>query len=182
MCRPPNTHEGRSCKHGSSSLGLSATSVPPVSKGSKSSGRRASRLNGSGRNVKVTKGNISRKAESREVDCPEYKHHIMHRTSQPPSCGGCGEVVMSQVRSHLNRVDHRDFPSGVRQCSRCKQDFIDQSIYDMHKAVNTCRHQAQARRDIELPWARLYLTRYPAATRIPIPCRSTLSPSSIIAF
>lgn len=171
--RPLHDVEGGSREPGSLSLGLRATSVSPANQGSKPVGHNASRINGSSRNVKVAKGNKSKRAGSRAVDCPEYKHHIMHRTAHLPSCGGCSEVVMSQVRSHLNRVDHLHFPSGVRQCSRCKKDFVDQSIYDLHQRDDTCRHQPQARRDIELPWARLYLTRYPTATRIPIPCKYT---------
>ncbi|KAJ4376413.1 hypothetical protein N0V83_001696 [Neocucurbitaria cava] len=180
--RPLHDVEGGSREPGSLSLGLSANPVSPASQGSKLVGHRASRVNGSSRNLKVATGNKSKRAGSRAVDCPEYKHHIMHGT-HPPSCGGCSEVVMSQVRSHLKRVDHRDFPSGVWQCPRCKKDFVDQSIYDLHHRDDTCRHQPQIRKDIELPWARLYLSRYPTATRIPIPyCdQNGWLPDSILA-
>lgn len=113
------------------------------------------------------------KHQGRKVDCPVYKHHIMHNTL--PTCNGCRVGVMSQVRSHLNphrATTHGGFPSFVEQCSRCKQDFVERVVYDSHKVANACEFHCQIRGDIILPWARQYLALYPDATRIPIPCKS----------
>ncbi|OAL54803.1 hypothetical protein IQ07DRAFT_276951 [Pyrenochaeta sp. DS3sAY3a] len=84
------------------------------------------------------------------------------------ACNGCRQVNLSQVRSHLNRVNHSDYIE-VTQCRRCKTDFVDSPTYNLHKHQNTCQNQAQRRQDIILPWARLYFAQYPNAERIPIP-------------
>ncbi|KAH7397202.1 hypothetical protein BKA66DRAFT_236324 [Pyrenochaeta sp. MPI-SDFR-AT-0127] len=174
-CRPSHGHQSasRGHEHGISTSGLGARAGLPANNGSKPIGRRASQPNGPGNNAKIIKGTKSKKSEFREVDCPEHKHYMMHRTPQSPTfppCQGCRETVMAQVRSHLNRViGHRDFDF-VKQCSRCKMDFLDRATFANHDAANTCKHQAQSRRDIRVPWARLYLARYPEATRVPSPC------------
>lgn len=94
----------------------------------------------------------------------------MNLTQQTQFCRGCRQTKMSQLRSHIKRVAHRDF-SGVWQCPACKKDFVDQREYERHREADSCHHQAQTRGDIIIPWARLYLTRYPGATRIPSPCK-----------
>lgn len=121
-------------------------------------------------NTKITKSKKPNRFDIYEVDCPEYKHHIMYNTGTPPSCHGCHVRVMSQLRSHLNRVNHHDF-LGVWQCPRCKRDFINQQDHDTHRDLNNCSHQAQARGDILTSWVRLYLEQYPAATRVPNPSK-----------
>jgi len=78
---------------------------------------------------------------------------------------------MSQVRSHLNpdrAGTHCGFPSFVQQCSHCKQEFIEEHVYDAHKVAG-CAAQPQIRGDIVLSWGRLYLALFPDATRIPLP-------------
>jgi hypothetical protein len=113
----------------------------------------------------------ARSQQSRkEVDCPVYKHHVMHNTAPP--CHGCRVGVMSQVRSHLNPSRtgiHRGFPAFVQQCSRCKQDFIECQLYENHIGVSTCIPRNAIREDITIPWARQYLALYPDALRIPLP-------------
>jgi hypothetical protein len=106
----------------------------------------------------------------KEVDCPVFKHHVMHNTASP--CRGCRVGVMAQVRSHLNpsrTATHQGFPAFVQQCSKCKQDFVDQQRYDDHKSASACVTRNQTRGDIAVPWARLYLVLYPNARRIPLP-------------
>jgi hypothetical protein len=112
----------------------------------------------------------SRANEQKQVDCPVFKHHIMHNTSPP--CRGCRVAVMSQVRSHLNPTRasiHGGFPSFVHQCSRCKQDFVKREAYDDHASTSSCLPQNATRGEITIPWARLYLALYPDALRIPLP-------------
>jgi hypothetical protein len=148
-------------------LGIDAGS--PSRKSSKYDGHRLSKQGRFGEN-RVAKANKPKREDSEEVDCPDYKHHIMHRTSRTPPCRGCREVYMSQIRNHLNRVDHRG-RSGAWQCSCCKKDFNDQEACETHEAAGACPHQPLRRGEIVLQWARLYLTRYPNATRIPSPCK-----------
>jgi hypothetical protein len=107
-----------------------------------------------------------------KVDCPVFKHHFMHGT--PPPCNGCRAASMSQVRGHLNPSrtgTHGGYPAFVRQCSRCKDDFIDEETYNSHKIANSCAFQSQSRLQIQIPWARQYLKLFPTATRVPLPCK-----------
>ncbi|KAF2825193.1 hypothetical protein CC86DRAFT_39948 [Ophiobolus disseminans] len=132
-------------------------------------GHKRSLASGSGEKVFVALEEFSTKDEARMVDCPVYKHHLMHETESP--CQGCSKSVMSQIRSHLNpdrAGTHRGFPSFVRQCSRCKQDFVEEHVYDTH-VEEGCVPQPQIRSDIVLSWARQYLALYPNAFRIPLP-------------
>ncbi|KAF1912059.1 hypothetical protein BDU57DRAFT_78099 [Ampelomyces quisqualis] len=130
-------------------------------------------------------GDPSKDAARRQVDCPVYKHHVMNETTPP--CQGCRVNVMSQVRSHLNpdraARTHRGYPQFVEQCSRCKQDFVDRSIYTAHSSAKTCLFQHQARGDIVLPWAKQYFALYPTASRIPVPWADSREwlPDSVLA-
>jgi hypothetical protein len=96
----------------------------------------------------------------------------MHGTLPP--CNGCRAASMSQVRGHLNPSrtgTHGGYPAFVRQCSRCKDDFIDEETYNSHKTANSCAFQSQSRLQIQIPWARQYLKLFPNATRVPLPCK-----------
>jgi hypothetical protein len=162
-------------------LGFGVDTGSPSHKSSKHVERKFSNQGRSGEN-RVAKANRSKREENREVECPDYKHYMMHPTSRTPPCRGCREVYMSQIRNHLIRVDHRG-RSGVWQCSRCKKDFDDQEACKVHEAAGVCPHQPSRRGDIVLQWARLYLTRYSNATRIPSPCklpRSIFVPVSLL--
>jgi ribosomal protein L37AE/L43A len=162
---PPSGSHGRR----SPTLGLGADAKSPSDKKLKPDGRLLSHQGNIGEN-RVAKGNRSKREKSKEVDCPDHKHHMMYRISQAPPCRGCREIYMSQVRYHLTRTDHRG-RSGIWQCSCCKEEFDDQEEYETHQAAGACQYLRLRRRDIVLQWARLYLIRYPSATRIPIPCR-----------
>lgn len=153
--------------------GKSASMTSSVDRGAKSSRGRMAQGSGSRSKVKVAKSSGGN-PDQRRVDCPEHKHHTMNNLSGPPACRGCRHKNMSQVRSHLVRVGHRDYRF-VRQCLRCKTDFVDLEAYDLHKAQNTCQNNTQKRMDIVTPWARLYLAQYPTATAVPIPCKYTLA-------
>jgi hypothetical protein len=125
---------------------------------------------GSGKNTMVALGAKSIPGRRTEVDCPVFKHHIMHNTAPP--CRGCRVGVMAQVRSHLNPSRtgiHRGFPAFVQQCSRCKQDFVERHLYEDHLSASACISQNQTRGDIAIPWARQYLALYPNAPRVPLP-------------
>lgn len=142
-----------------------------VDKASRRSERKRPLATGDDRSVHVTLASDENKALSRKVDCPVYKHHVMHNTTPP--CNGCRVSVMSQVRSHLNpsrAATHGGFPSFVQQCPRCKQDFIERGMYESHRATDTCVFRSQARGDIVLSWALQYLALYPGANGIPLPC------------
>jgi hypothetical protein len=132
--------------------------------------RKSSSIPGSGKNTLVTLGAKSNPGRRTEVDCPVFKHHIMHNTAPP--CRGCRVGVMAQVRSHLNPSRtgiHRGFPAFIQQCSRCKQDFVERHLYEHHLSASACVSQNQTRGDIAIPWARQYLALYPNARRIPLP-------------
>ncbi|KAF5854162.1 hypothetical protein GGP41_006960 [Bipolaris sorokiniana] len=116
---------------------------------------------------KVAKSNRTKDPLPRKVDCPDDKHHTMYPNLGPSPCKGCGEIYMSKVRHHLNRVTHRGRP-GAWQCSNCKKDFDDQHLYNAHISPKRCRFKPQCR-DIVREWARLYMLRYPGVTRIPNP-------------
>jgi hypothetical protein len=154
--------------NGTSGLGYSSGSTSHTNRVSKRD-RKQSHANKSGKNVQAALEKRGNKDDGRMVDCPVYKHHIMHR-SDPP-CQGCHVEVMSQVRSHLdpNRSrTHRNFPEFVKHCSRCEHDFITELAYDTHKEEG-CGPEPQIRNDIVLSWARMYLALYPNAHRIPVP-------------
>lgn len=137
--------------------------------------KRGSSSGGAGRNLVNTVEKRARVEGRQEVDCPVYKHHVMHGLHPP--CQGCRVTVMSQVRSHLNpdraSGTHRGFPRFIEQCHRCKQDFIDRQSYDAHTAANRCAFQKQIRGEILLPWARQYLTLYPNTAKVPLPWPDT---------
>jgi hypothetical protein len=157
------SHGQWAAPRGNGNLGLGHGS-PRISK------RKQSITGGAGKNVLVALGENSNQERRRDVDCPVYKYHLMHNTTPP--CRGCRVGVMSQVRSHLNPSrtgTHRGFPEFIEQCSRCKQDFVEQQQYNDHTTANTCVFQSQARGDIVIPWARQYLALYPTARRIPLP-------------
>ena len=176
VCRPNQVQQRGSVGVGASNLGLGTGAGSSAGVNSKSNQHKVLNTTGSGSKVKVTKTETSKKTESRAVNCPEYmRWRMMSRTSLSQPCRGCRETLMSQVRSHLNRVGHRDFTI-AKQCPVCKKDFVDQQAYDSHMAAGGCQHVAQARNAIVLPWARLYLTKYPNDTRIPNPCKSLISP------
>ncbi|KAH8711903.1 hypothetical protein GQ44DRAFT_776448 [Phaeosphaeriaceae sp. PMI808] len=164
---PPN-HRAGIRGTGSSGLG---SQTSRVSKRNEHKSPLANRTSGK---ALTSLGEHSKKRESRAVDCPVYKHHLMHNTAPP--CRGCRTTVMSQIRHHLKPTrasTHEGFPEFVEQCSRCKQDFVKNSTYEQHKAAvetgNTCTFQTQARGDIVIPWARQYLALYPDSIRIPLP-------------
>jgi hypothetical protein len=162
---PPSGSHGRR----DSTAGLGADARSPSCKSSKPNRRRLFHQGNFGEN-RVAKANRPKREGSYEVDCPDHKHHMMYLNSQDSSCQGCREKFMSQVRSHLIRIDHGG-RSGAWQCSCCKKDFDDQQEFETHKAVRACSHRPLRRGGIVLQWARLYLIRYPNATRIPTPCR-----------
>jgi hypothetical protein len=155
---------------GNSGLALGRGTASRTDRITRRDERKKSPSNGSGKNVLVASTDSGKDDGRREVDCPVFKHHIMHNTAPP--CRGCRVTVMSQVRSHLNpnraAGTHRSFPQFVKQCSRCKQDFVDRELYDNHK-MNDCVFQLQIRGDIVVSWARQYLALYPDAQRIPLP-------------
>ncbi|EUC46491.1 hypothetical protein COCMIDRAFT_35854 [Bipolaris oryzae ATCC 44560] len=177
-CHPSVSIEtpGRSRNEGSASnIRGTDTSKPNLhyrDKGKTTSSRREQDT------FKVAKSNRTKDTLSRKVDCPDHKHHIMYPNLGPPPCRGCDETVMAQVRHHLNRTNHRGRP-GAWQCSICKQNFDDKSLYNLHVNPNRCRSSPQ-RRDIVREWARLYMLRYPGATRIPSPCKSTIFNDDIL--
>ncbi len=139
----------------------------------KSNHHKALHSSGSGPDVKVTKKEKSKKSESKPVNCPEYLRWFMtSQTLLDQPCRGCRETLMSQVRSHLNRVSHPSLTI-AKQCGVCKREFVNQQAYDSHKAARRCQHVPQSRNDIVVPWARLYLTKYPNDTMIPNPCKSS---------
>ncbi|KAF2123534.1 hypothetical protein P153DRAFT_161831 [Dothidotthia symphoricarpi CBS 119687] len=105
--------------------------------------------------------------KSRNVDCPIYKHNSMHGT--PLSCRGCSNNRMSQIRNHVNRSTHSGFPRFLKQCGRCREDFIDRQLFNSHRDANRCEYVRQIRGNIEIPWARLYLTIFPNAPQVPLP-------------
>jgi hypothetical protein len=121
-------------------------------------------------NIVVALADTTVRSGQTMVDCPVYKHHIMHDTTPP--CQGCSASTMSQVRSHLSRnyaQTHRVFPTYIRQCYRCKQDFVERESYNTHRIANDCVLQPQSRGDLTIPWSRQYLALYPDAMRIPLP-------------
>jgi hypothetical protein len=155
---------------GNNALALGRGTISRTDRITRRDERKKSPSNGSSKNVLVASTDSGKDDVRREVDCPVFKHHIMHNTAPP--CRGCRVTVMSQVRSHLNpnraAGTHRSFPQFVKQCSRCKQDFVDRELYDNHK-MNDCVFQLQVRGDIVVSWARQYLALYPDAQRIPLP-------------
>jgi hypothetical protein len=113
-------------------------------------------------------------SDGKRVDCPVFKHHIMHNTMHKtsPPCQGCSVSVISQVRSHLDPKragTHRGFPSFIRCCSRCNEQFVEKDMHDNH-IKEGCDPQPQDRGDRILAWGRLYLALYPDSQRIPVPC------------
>jgi hypothetical protein len=160
------THEQRAAPRGNGNTTLG----PGANRVNKRGERESSSSRGPDKNTMVGLGEKSNRQRQTQVDCPIFKHHIMHN-SQPP-CRGCRVGVMAQVRSHLNpnRTGiHRGFPEFIQQCSRCKQDFVERHLYDEHITASACVPQNQIRGDMTIPWARQYLALYPNARRIPLP-------------
>jgi len=169
-CRPDYYQQDQSHRLGNSSLrpgaGPSKSTNQSSERDEHTQRYQKSRL---GSNATVIHGDKPKRPKSKKVDCPIYKYHIMHGIS--PSCDGCGRVVMSQVRSHVNRVAHYGYSQFLEQCRRCKEDFVDGKLLDDHRTANHCDHRPQLRGDIIIPWARLYLAIFPDASRVPLPCK-----------
>lgn len=155
-----------------SGLGSGARSTSSTNRISKSNGSKRPQASGSGQNLLVMSSDSMIQIDDTKVACPVFKHHIM--SGETPPCNGCPVRSMAHVRSHLNpdrAGTHGDYPAFIKQCSQCKDDFIDATAYNDHKATNLCEPQNQLRGRIEVPWARLYLKLYPGADRVPLPCK-----------
>jgi hypothetical protein len=169
---------------GNNTLVLGRGTASRMNRITKRSERKMSPANGPGKLALAALGESGNDEGRREVDCPVYKHHIMHNTAPP--CRGCRVSVMSQVRSHLNpnraAGTHRGFPQFIEQCSRCKRDFVDRQLYDDHRTKD-CVFQRQTRGDIVVSWARQYLALYPDTQRIPLPWPNAIGwlPDSVLS-
>lgn len=153
-----------------------ATNTPAATHPNRENSSRQPAVSKSSEDLIVALRNLLRSRTSSHIDCPVYKHHVMHGSTPP--CQGCTVKVMSQVRSHLNpsrSMRHRGFPSFIEQCARCKRDFVDRQVYQVHKDTD-CVPRPQTRGDVILPWTRQYFALYPHASRVPRPCRSHIKP------
>jgi hypothetical protein len=101
------------------------------------------------------------------LDCPVYKNHLMHDITPP--CNGCQVSSVAQVRSHLRTRAHSALLSFVQQCSRCKEDFVNEESWKQHTTANACEHRSQIRGDTVAAWVRLYLTLFPDSSKVPSP-------------
>jgi serine/threonine protein kinase len=136
-------------------------------------------LDGLGKN----RSNLDNINKDKKVDCPVYKHHLMYGMTSP--CSGLCSSSMSQVRHHLNHGGgHKMFPQFIRQCSRCKRDFVEQQAYEEHTSRVTCISSPQFRGDKDVPWALLYLALYPDAQHVPVPEHGDIGwlPASTVAI
>jgi hypothetical protein len=166
--RTPRTQRSESRGSGRSNLDHRISTTSQTDRVSKRE-RERSFVSTSGEKVLVASEESSIEKGIRMVDCPVFKHRLMHGTEPP--CQGCSKLVMSQVRSHLNpdrAGTHRGFPSFVQQCQRCKQDFVEEDVYDAHNREG-CVPQPQIRNDIVVSWACQYLALYPDSVNIPLP-------------
>ncbi|USP79447.1 uncharacterized protein yc1106_06721 [Curvularia clavata] len=153
---------------------MSRTNSNHPSKGQKPAHRRETGSH------KVSRSHQNGSSQSRLVDCPDHKHHMMDRDSQTSPCHGCRVKSMAQVRHHLRRINHQGRP-GTWKCPLCKKDFNHEQSMNEHIKAKSCQTQVQSRGDIVKPWAMLYLTRHPDARCIPSPyCdENTWLPQSI---
>jgi hypothetical protein len=166
-------HSQRAESRGNGGLGLGSGIATSENRVSKPYDRKSSLAKGSGKNKSTVLAEQKVKAGGAKVDCPVFMHHLMRGTTPP--CSGCREGCMAHVRAHLQTTGraagtHAVHPAFVKQCSRCKKDFIDETAYHNHPVVDGCDSHPQHRGQIEVPWARLYLTLYPNESRVPLPC------------
>ncbi|KAF2027130.1 hypothetical protein EK21DRAFT_115133 [Setomelanomma holmii] len=176
-------------KSGGSSASRCAGHSSQTNRVTKRSDRRQSLASGSGKNKLIVLGDDSRMADDAEVECPWFKRHLMNGTSSP--CNGCRAKLMSEIRAHLNPAraanTHGGYPAFIKQCLRCKVDFLDGEAFESHqRALDTdssCKFEPQIRGDIQTTWVRLYLTLFPKDSRVPVPWCSTHGwlPSSTVA-
>ena len=167
-------HSQRAEPRGNGSLGLGSGTATSGNRVSKPNGRKSSVARGSGKQVLTTLAEQKVTTGGPKVDCPVYMHHFVRGTTPP--CSGCREGCMAHVRAHLQTTGravgtHAVHPAFIKQCSRCKKDFIDEIAYNTHPVLDGCDSHPQHRGQIEVPWARLYLTLYPNESRVPLPCK-----------
>lgn len=110
--------------------------------------------------------------EDQTLDCPIHKWHLMHRNESP--CNGCGKPYMNGVRQHLLPTysqQHRGKISFMQRCETCKEDFVDQHLWNRggHSSGN-CVARSQPKGNNLMCWARLFLKIYPEESQIPSPC------------
>jgi hypothetical protein len=116
-----------------------------------------------------------RKPQHQELDCPIHKWHLMHANEGTASpCNGCGKPYMNGVRQHLLPTysqQHRGKISFIQRCDTCKEDFIDESLWNEGgHGADTCLARSQPQGNSLVCWARLFLKIYPDEVRVPSPC------------
>jgi hypothetical protein len=168
---PHNQRDSSRCKP-SSGLGLGAGSTSSTNRVTKPNGSKRPQASGSGKDILVALSDNVVRVDDTKVACPVFKHHIM--AGETPPCNGRPVKSMAEVRSHLDpdrtRI-HNGYPAFIKQCSRCKDDFVEEVRFREHEVAQSCVPQNQLRGQIEVPWARLYLKLYPNANRVPLPCK-----------
>jgi hypothetical protein len=116
-----------------------------------------------------------RKPQHRDLDCPIHKWHLMHANDGAVSpCNGCGKPYMNGVRQHLLPTysqQHLGKISFIQRCETCKEDFIDESLWNSGgHGADTCHARSQPQGNNLICWARLFLKIYPDEIRVPSPC------------
>lgn len=171
--RPP-THTGAasSSRGQRSAMGLGPSNIPRTDLNHRPRGGKFPSQRGNGSHTVATR-NRDKSTPSRLIECPDYKHHLMDPSSRTPPCRGCRAENMSKVRHHLNRTKHPGH-RGVWTCCICTKPFNCEQSRDQHADTKSCQTQAYPKREIDRPWAMLYLTLYSDAQSIPSPCKSIL--------
>lgn len=121
--------------------------------------------------VRVSKLSKSHAEKEREISCPIFAHEKSHNLSH--TCSGLSAQNMSDVRRHLTRphrggASHLDF---LRRCHICKEDIINERIFNDAHGSN-CNNVQVQRRGSEaniIYWVKLYASLYPNDTVIPSP-------------